>query len=318
MLVSKAQSIVFNYPPSMTISRFQSFSGYIPQDLASHLQINTVKLLVNGRDCTPEVKFTKDDSGGLIFSFDPEDPLPVGKIKVEIFALTLSNSTFSQSFSFLVNPSSDPDLQNEVNVLKKDPTSSEAHYLLGQLYEQKHLFKDAAYEYSRAVYFNPNNQEAREAYARVFSIWGEKSLVQSNVKVNVSLDDSLYSIGGPVLFEIQVSNNSPYPVQLDPRKSVLIDASGTQLAPLDDMEAYVQDEMDGSAISLDQYARLSYFLDTHKFSLLPITTLHTSTFAVGYLAFPRPSGGSTQVTLVISSIVENGQELFFKFPFLLP
>lgn len=320
-MTARAQSlnVDFRYPQQPSVSRFQGFTGTIPADTAPALKLDSIKIFINGKDESDRLKMEQQtDSGEVNFSFQPADPLPVGKVEVQFLAYTVQGPIYSQRFSYTIDPSSDPDFGKIVQALQENPTDAGAHYQLGQLYEQKRLFQDAAYEYSRAAYFDPGDSAAKSAYDRIFAMWGEKSLEKDQVLVDARFDDALLSMGGPVAIEVRVTNEGSDPITVDPKAAVLVDGEGHQVFALDDLNAYIDSEADDRLVSMEQYAQISYFIDSHPMEPLGPVTLHSTASASGYVVFPRPEGDVRRFTFIFAKIAVNGKDLDFTFPFVLP
>ena len=55
-------------------------------------------------------------------------------------------------------------------VLKNDPNNTEAHYLLGFIYEMTNKIEEAKKEYRRALELSPDNKEAAERLSRLITM----------------------------------------------------------------------------------------------------------------------------------------------------
>ncbi|MBI2264947.1 MAG: hypothetical protein HYU64_07220 [Armatimonadetes bacterium] len=304
-------------PVEPSISRFRAFTATVPASSLVKIQKETIKLFINAEDRTSQLESTIDDeTGDLFFSFRPTTPLPLGKNSCRLVGTTTEGRLVEKRWSFVVNPKLDPYLRPFFLKVQKRPKDTLSHYNLGVAYERKYLLADAQEEYRQAARLSARNQKARMAYDRLYALWDHKTLSKEGVTVDVTLDEGLLKIGKLLLIRVLVSNKTGKEVAIDPTEAMLTDGLGGQEQTLGNLTMYPKTAFETGAISVDDYARLTYFLEKHHRPLLNPGSIFPGVTANGYLAFQIKKKEAKNLTLIIPKItVKPRKSLSFKFPF---
>lgn len=308
-----------NFPGPVAISRHVGFSAQVPSWSARLISRETVKLSINGEDQTRWMQQVADpDSGDLLLHFKPYSPLPEGDVIFKIFGLTSEGRLFEKRWKIIVDPGKDPYLLPFVQAVRRKPGNPEAHFHLALAFEKKYLLEDAQDEYRKVLDLNPHHQKAQSAYDRIFSLWGRKAIARENIVIDVTMDEGLLSMGGVLLFKVMVENRTLKEVTFNPDAATLVDDYGNQLPPLKELLSYPKQALDAGWITLEEYARISYFLETHPMTLLSAVTIYPGVSVSGYLIFRLPRREVRTLTLVLAEVHTPRKYQTFKFPFVRP
>lgn len=297
------------------ISRFRGFVGIAEQSHLGRIDPGSFRLYVNGENHSKFLRLsTESETRNIVLSYKPIKALKDGKNTFKLLATTLDEKTVERSWIVLVDPALDPDLAPFVRAIKKNPNNPDPHLQLAKGYEKKFLMEDAQEEYKRILEINPRQEEAKHAYDRIFASWGRKAIVKRGVIIDVTLEEGLIGLGGPILFKVVIENTTPSHVIVS-KKIYLLDSQGNQIEPWQDLATYPKKALDQGKIPLDDYARLSYQLESKPFPLLTIYELLPKVSASGYLAFQLQSVEAHRLILVFSKITIKGKATEFHFPF---
>ncbi|MEQ8189748.1 MAG: hypothetical protein ABRQ39_17395 [Candidatus Eremiobacterota bacterium] len=303
---------------SPVISRFPGFTALISEDVLKTLDRNTLKLYINGEDFSEQLNFNLDaKTGSLYISFEPAYPLPIGQVVQKLTGLTNRGDYFEKSWSFLVDPLKDKELAKFYKILQKEPGSVSAHLGLAGVYENKYLLKDAQNEYLTVLQLDPANEKARKSYERIFALWDHKMIRYGDLKIEVFMDQGLLNLGKLIIFNLKISNKGNKPISIDPTKNVLVDETGKQFEPVSNLATYPKKALDRKWVNLDEYARLSYYLQTNSFPLLNAQDIAPSATVQGFVIFSFPGGKVSKVLLSIPEQNVGEQKETFLFPFVL-
>jgi hypothetical protein len=303
---------------SPVISRFAGFTALISEDMLKSLDRNSLKLFINGDDFSEQLNFNLDaKTGSLYISFEPSYPLPMGQVVQKLTGLTIKGDYFEKSWSFLVDPMKDKELAKFYNILHKEPASVSAHLGLAGVYENKYLLKDAQNEYLTVLQLDPANEKARKSYERIFAMWDHKMIRYGDLAIEIFMDQGLLNLGKLIIFNLKISNKGNKPISIEPEKTVLVDETGKQFEPVSSLGPYPKKALDRKWVSLDEYARLSYYLQTHSFPLLKSQDIAPSASVQGFLIFSFPGGKVSKLLLSIPEQNVGEQKETFLFPFVL-
>lgn len=299
-----------------TISRFRGFSGVVEPSALGRIDPGAFRLYVNGEDHSRFLRIsTEPATGSVVFSYKPVKALRDGKNTFKVILHTMDGRRIERSWSQEVNPGSDPALAPFAAALKRNPKNADAHLQLAKGYEKKFLMEDAQEEYRRILEINPRHEEARQAYDRIFSLWGRKAIGKRGVIVDVTMEEGLIAMGGPLLFKVTVENTTGRRVTFSRKEIHLLDSQGNQLEPWEELDKFPRVALDQGWIGLDDYARLSYQLESRPFPPFKEYELLPKVTASGFLAFRLPSREARRVILVFGKARLGDHPLEFHFPF---
>lgn len=299
-----------------SISRFVGFSAIVPADEMKKVDRRSFKIFINGKDDTVHLRSRLDTkTGDLILEYKPATALPLGKIEEKLTAEAKGGNMWVEKWTIDINPAFDKELAPWINSITNDPKNFNAHYQLAKIYEAKYLLEDAAYEYKKVVYLSPNHGDSKKALARIFALWDKKKLTKNKVTVDISLDNSLADMGKLLLFEISITPYSSSALSFDPKDVSIIVDGELQEKRIQKLNDYPMQAYNEGRISLDDYAKFTYFLDSHNISLFEETNISPRVTKSGYIAFAPYSVIYEKLYIIIPLKTADGEKIIFKFPF---
>ncbi|MCL5773535.1 MAG: hypothetical protein M1536_04070 [Firmicutes bacterium] len=299
-----------------SLSRFIGFTGVIPQASARKINMSTLKLLVNGENQTYRMVIEEDpQKRDLYLTYKPSEPLPTGKVVQRLEFMTREGNLIVKQWTFTVDPSADPDLAPWATAVKAKPRDVNAHYQLAIAFEKKYLLEDAAAEYLKVLEYDPGNRKSKAAYERIFSSWDRKSITLEKVTLDVSKNSGLEKIGSLITFRLVLFNSSRNTVKFDPDEVYLMIDGEQQESAITDLAGYPRWALDKDFISMEDYARLGYFLETHPLRIFKKVELEYGTSKTGHLAFTTRGVYYKKLTLVVPIVVGSKRTIMMKFPF---
>lgn len=309
-------------PSNPSISRFIGFDGVIMPSIASKLYRYSLKLYINGVDRSLYLQSESTKSGEIYFSYDPIKELPTGRVNILLKALGTDNNSYSQKIFFVVNPGADKDLAACYRAAQGNPSSVTAHINFAKAYEKKYMFKDAAYEYRRALTYDPRSKTALDGWKRVFTSLDRKSITIRDITIDVSIDEGIDMLGNLMLFKTRIINNSHEIVKFDPADTLLIVDNDYQVRPLDNFMEYPDKALDKGAITTDQFARMKYYLGTKvevkSFKPIEKKDIQPSVALEGYLAYELKYPKVKYLNLWIKTKTDPKIKVTFRIPFKKP
>jgi|GEM_PF-1582717 len=310
--------IKLSTPSNPSISRFTGFDGIIMPNVASKLYMYSLKLYINGIDRTLYLQSEGTKSGEIYISYNPIKELPAGRVNIVLKALGSDNNTYSQKISFLVNPGADIALAPYYRATLSSPSNVSAHINLAKAYEKKFMFKDAAYEYRRALTYSPRNQTALDGWKRVFTALDRKSITIREITLDAAIDEGIDMLSNLVLFKVRIINNSHEIVKFDPSDTLLIVDNGYQVRPIENLQDYTISAVKNGVISNEQFARINYYLGTKKFPLLEKQDIQPSIAYDGYLAYDLKYPKFKYLNLWVKAKTDPKVKITFRIPFKKP
>lgn len=302
------------------ISRFRGFTAVIPPESLEKIDKDSISLFINGEDYSNQLQFNMDSkSGELYVTFDPTYPLPMGTVVEKLSGLTSTGDYFEKYWTITVDPMANNELAHFYTILESDPSNIKAYLNIANIYETKYLFKDAQNGYLTVLQMDPTNEAARKAYDRIFSLWDHKMIKHGNLSIEVYMDAGLLDLGKLIIFNLKVTNTGEEQISITPATATLIDEGGKQFPIIDSLPKYPKKALDKQWISIDDYARLSYYLKSHSFPLIGNQDLSPMASVEGFLIFSF--GTESNVPKIFLSIPEQdvgGNKESFLFPFVLP
>lgn len=301
------------------ISRFVGFAGVIPSSSARDIYRHSLKLFINNKDETLYLQNEKDGKTGDIYlSYTPVYPLPLGNVEIKITGTTLENKEFSYSQKFVINPEKDKLLAPYVAAVRRNSKSWKAHFDLAGVYEKKYLLRDAMYEYSQALKYNPGYGKAKDNYFRLFALQERKYIAKDKITFDILKDSSLEVLGNLIIFKITLINKNPNVISIDPRQALLVVDEEDQIRPLEGLADYPVKAYQNDLITVENYARLRHFLDTHPYSLIEKQDIQPGISIKGHMAFSIKYPHYKKLKLIFPISVEKKYKLLFKLPFTSP
>lgn len=298
------------------VSRFIGFTGVIPEASARKINLATLKLLVNGENQTYRMIIEEDpQKRDLYLTYKPLEPLPIGKVVERLEFMTREGNLVVKQWTFTVDPSADPDLAPWATAVKAKPRDVNAHYQLAVALEKKYLLEDAAAEYLNVLEYDPENRKSKAAYERIFSSWDRKSITLDKVTLDVSKNSGLEKIGSLITFRLVLFNASRNTIKFDPGEVYLMIDGEQQESAVTDLAGYPRWALGKQFISMEDYARLGYFLETHPLHIFKKVELEYGTSKTGHLAFTTRGVYYKKLTLVVQITVGSKRTIMMKFPF---
>ncbi|MFH1454069.1 MAG: hypothetical protein ABIH00_08865 [Armatimonadota bacterium] len=300
------------------ISRFVKLTGVISKDTASKLYRHSLKIYINGSNRTLYLQSESVKTGEILLSYDPIKALPTGQVNIVLKAMGVGEKTYSQKISFVVNPAADPALASYYRSVMASPRNVSARIKLGKAYENKYLFKDAAYQYRMALTYSPKNKEAINGWNRVFAALDVKSITIRDITLDTAIDEGVDMLGNLVLFKVRIINSSPEVVNFDPQDTLLTVDSDYQLRPIGNLADYPGNALEKGVIDMDQYGRIKYYLGTKNFTLLEKTKIQPGIAITGYLGYELKYPHFKNLNLWIRLKTDPKLQISFKIPFKKP
>ncbi|MBI2264948.1 MAG: hypothetical protein HYU64_07225 [Armatimonadetes bacterium] len=315
----ESPQIYLDVPEGPSISRFKGFTGSVRQSSAIRLRRDSFKVFANEQDLTAGLKVEEDPgTGDLFLSFKPGAPLPEGKVLMKLLCLTVGGGLVTRDWSFLVDPSLDDYLRSYVQYVRRRPMDSLAHYNLARALEEKYLLEDAQHEYHVAWIMEPRNDKAKLAFERIFALWDRKTLASKGVSVEAALDESLVNTGNLLFFKVTLDNQTESKVAVKGSAAILTDPLGGQQEPIGSLLTYPKEAFESGLITLDDYARVTYFLERHPRSLLGDETAYPGVTLSGHVAFKLARKETKNFTFLLPVVYKEGDVSTFSFPFTRP
>jgi hypothetical protein len=297
------------------ISRFIGFTGAIPRASAERIDRATLRLFVNGIDRTFDLQIEKDaQKGDLYLAFRPSQSLPLGTVVERLVGSTTDGKVFDKQWFFRIDQGADPDLAPWAQILKQNEGDVNAHLQLAAAYERKYLLEDAAAEYMIVMQIDPENERARSSYLRIFSAWDRKSITQENICLEITKDLGLEKMGALVLFKVRIFNGTSRKIAVEPGEASLVIDECEEVPSLESLKTYPKEAYESGRINIENYARITYFLDTHTIDLLTKKEISPNVIYEGYLAFPLKRRFFKHFSLNVP-IRAQGKSQSFRFPF---
>lgn len=304
--------ITYNGKSDPSISRFLDFTVIYPNTIYKA----SFKVFINDQNKTANIQSEEDKGvGKILVKYFPVTPYPLGKIKIRIESFTKTGEKVVNNFTLNVNPSSDKALAQYFGILHKNPRNANAHLGLAKVYEKKFLYRDAVYEYFQTLKYNPNSKEAKEKYKKLFALLERKYIVKDNISVDVTKNAILEKMGNLILFKTTIINKSTATIKLDPSQALLIVDEDQQLVPVTNLSKYPESAQKSGYITMENYARLSHYLDNNCFSLIQEQSISPGISIEGYIAFGLRYPQYKNITFMLPIKVGNKYSLIFKLPF---
>lgn len=310
--------IKLSTPSNPSISRFTGFDGIIMSGIASKLYQYSLKLYINGVDRSLYLQSESAKNGEIYISYSPIKELPTGRVNIVLKAQGSDNNTYSQKISFVVNPGADINLAPYYKAALSSPSNVSAHINLAKAYEKKFMFKDAAYEYRRALTYSPRNKTALDGWKRVFTALDRKSITIRDITLDAAIDEGIDMLGNLIIFKTRIINNSHEIVKFDPADTLLIVDNNYQVRPIENLQDYTISAVKNGVISDEQFARLTYYLGTKLFKLLIKQDIQPSIAAEGYLAYELKYPKVKYLNLWIKAKTDPKIKITFRLPFKKP
>lgn len=313
--LSLEATVSFPGPTNPSISRFVGFTAVIPAAAAKGIDVKKIRLFINGEDQTHRLQIEYDAHAGNFFlAFHPSRPLPLGKVVEKLLTVDRDGNILEKQWTIVVDPSADPALAPYCQAIKRKPNDYEAHFRLAKEYQKKYLLEDAATEFLRVLQLRPDHPGARAAYERIFSLWDNKSITVEKVTVNIARESALEKMGRLLLFNVIINNRSKSQVKFDPENVTLLLDDEEQKPALSTLKGYARQAYEHQLINLEDYARFSYFLDTHPINLLPKVAIQPGDVQAGYLAYEIETKKYRSLILKIKLRVGK-KTASYRFPF---
>ncbi|MBI2251323.1 MAG: hypothetical protein HYU63_00955 [Armatimonadetes bacterium] len=311
------------------ISRFLGFAGIIPKKQTELIYKNSIKLFINDENKTIYLETQLDSKTGEIYlNYTPFQPLPLGKVVFRLTADNLEGGLFEYKWSFLVEPEKDKSLTRYFKILKKNPKDEMAHLQLAKAYENKYLLEDADFEYKNVLRLNPKNLKAKKNHTRLFALQERKFITAEKIILNVAKDSALEVLGNLLMFKIKVINQSASIIKFNPKEALLIVDKEEQLGPVENIKKYPVYAYENDIISVENYARLSHFMDTHtlvafgesddKKGIPQKKEIQPGISAAGYIAFSLRVPRYKELKLILPLSLTSKYKLIYKLPFSRP
>lgn len=301
------------------ISRFIGFTGIIPAQSAKDIYRDSLKLFINEDNKSLYLQSEKDNKTGDIYiSYTPVYPLPLGNVVMKITGITSESKEFSYTRQFSIKPEKDKMLAPYFYAINKNYKDWKSHFNLARAYEKKYLLKDAMYEYQQALKYNSKYKQAKDSYLRLFALQEKKYITKDRITFEILKDSGLEALGNLVLFKITIINKNPNAIAIDPQQALLVVDEEDQIRPLGNLASYPVKAYQDDIITIENYARLRHFLDTHPYPLIEKQDMQPGISMKGYLAFSLKYPHYRKLKLLFPIKVGTGYKMLFKLPFTSP
>lgn len=308
--------IRIQYESRPTISRFRGFTGIIEQSTLGRVDTGSFRLYVNGLEHSSYLRTSTDpQSGNIIIAYKPVQALKDGKNRFKLLFSTLDGKRMERSWTQEVAPGRDPALAPFVTAIRKNTRDTDAHLQLAKGYEKKFLMEDAQEEYRIILEINPKHEEAKHSYNRIFALWGRKAIGKRGVIMDVTMEEGLIPLGGPLVFKVVVENTTNRQISISKKDIFLLDSQGNQIEPWKDLNSYPRIALDQGWISLEDYVRLSYRIEIQPLQPFNVFELYPKTNQAGFFAFRLSSMEIRRVILLFSKVTIGTKTTEFHFPF---